>query len=105
VTTGEPGWQVLFTPLADADVSEAYAHYEAARKGLGEEFLEEVGRAVALIVDHPEACPVVYRALRRALLHRFPYSLYYRIEPADALAEVRAVVHQRRHARTWRRRA
>ena len=47
----------------------------------------------------------MYRDLRRVLLHRFPYSVYYRLVPAERLAEVRACVHQRRHPRTWRGRA
>ena len=98
-------WRVRFTPLADEDVAEAYADYEAARGGLGEEFLDEVERATSLIADHPEGCPDVHRGVRRALLHRFPYSLYYRLVLGAELVEVRAVVHQRRHPRTWRRRA
>lgn len=98
-------WPVRFTPLADDDVAEAYAQYEAARGGLGEEFLADVGRAVTLISDFPEACPEVHRDLRRALLHRFPYSLYYRLVRPAGLVEVRACVHQRRHPRTWQRRA
>ena len=98
-------WAVRFTPLADEDVAEAYADYEAARPGLGEEFLAEVGRVVDLIGAYPEGCPQVHRDLRRALVHRFPYSLYYRPLTEAALVEVRAVVHQRRHPRSWRRRA
>jgi toxin ParE1/3/4 len=98
-------WAVGFTPLAQDDVVEAYADYEAARPGLGAEFLPEVGRVVGLISDFPEACPEVHAALRRALVHRFPYSLYYRLAPEAELVEVRAVVHQRRHPRSWRRRA
>ena len=98
-------WAVRFTPLAEQDVTEAYGDYEAARGGLGEEFLAEVGRVVDLIGAYPEACPEVHRNLRRALVRRFPYSLYYRLVRDVELVEVRAVVHQRRHPRTWRRRA
>ena len=98
-------WAVRFTPLAQNDVVEAYTDYEAARPGLGAEFLAEVGRVVGLVGDFPEACPEVHGGLRRALVHRFPYSLYYRITREAELVEVRAVVHQRRHPRSWRRRA
>jgi len=98
-------WQVRFTPLADDDVAEGYASYEGARGGLGEEFLADVGRAVVFLGGHPEGGPEVYRDLRRVLLHRFPYSLYYRLIQSERLVEVRACVHQRRHPRTWRRRA
>ena len=98
-------WAVRFTPLAEADVGDAYADYEAARSGLGDEFLAEVGRVLDLIGAYPEAGPEVHRGLRRALVHRFPYSLYYRLAREAELVEVRAVLHQRRHSRTWRRRA
>ncbi len=98
-------WRVRFTPLADDDVAEAYAAYEGARGGLGEEFLEDIGRAVVFLEEHPEGGPEVYRDIRRVLLHRFPYSLYYRLVPSERLVETRACVHQRRHPRTWRRRA
>ncbi len=98
-------WQIRFTPLADQDVADAYGAYEAAQVGLGEEFLEEVGRVVTLLTEFPEACPEVHRDLRRAILRRFPYSLYYRLAPPEQLVEVRACVHQRRRRRSWRRRA
>lgn len=98
-------WEARFTPLAQDDVTEAYADYEAARGGLGAEFLAEVGRAVGVISDFPEACPEVHRGVRRALVHRFPYSLYYRLVREAELVEIRAVVHQRRHPRAGRRRA
>jgi len=98
-------WRVRFTPLADADVTEAYEYYEGAGEGVGAAFLDGVGGAVALLGEHPEAGPAVSRGLRRLLLHGFPYSLYYRLDAAERLVEVRACVHQRRHPRTWRRRA
>ena len=98
-------WRVGFTPLAEDDVAEAYGEYEAARGGLGDEFLSEVGRVLDLIGAYPEAGPEVHRDLRRALVHRFPDSLYYRVVREAELVEVRAVVHQRRHPRSWRRRA
>lgn len=98
-------WHVRFTPLADSDVAETFAWYEAARPQLGEEFLGDLRRALDLVVAHPKSCPEVHRGLRRALLHRFPYSLYYRVIEVGEIVEVRACVHQSRHPRVWRRRA
>lgn len=98
-------WPIRFTPLAESDVAEAYADYEAARSGLGEEFLRATEEVVSLIGDLPEACPKVHGQVRRALLHRFPYSLYYRIDRRAGVIEVRGVIHQRRHPSSWHRRA
>lgn len=98
-------WQVRFTPLTDADVAETYAWYEAARPQLGEDFLRELQRTLGFVVAYPEGCPNVHRGLRRALLNRFPYSLYYRLIDAESVIEVRACLHQSQHPRNWRRRA
>jgi plasmid stabilization system protein ParE len=57
-------WQVRFTPLADRDVAETYAWYEAARPELGEDFLRDLARALAFVVAHPEGCPDVHRGSR-----------------------------------------
>ena len=98
-------WTVQFTTLAEADVAEAYEWYASSRRGLGEKFLADMDSVIEMIEQAPEICPIVYRELRRALLHRFPYSVYYRLLPSVTPIEVRGCVHQRRHPRTWRRRA
>jgi len=48
-------WQVQFTGLAVDDVADAFAWYAASRSGLGEEFLADLGRVIALIEQSPEA--------------------------------------------------
>lgn len=92
-----------FRPEASADVAEAFSWYEAQRPALGTDFEAELDRTLYLIQTIPAAGPVVYRALRRALLHRFPFAIYYTL--SSDLIEVRAVLHQRRSPKTWRRRA
>ncbi len=66
-----------FRPEASADVAEAFSWYEAQRPALGTDFEAELDRTLYLIQTIPAAGPVVYRALRRALLHRFPFAIYY----------------------------
>lgn len=97
-------WQVRFTALAKDDVAEAYAWCHGLRRGLGEEFLAEVEEITGILKQYPESCPAVHRGLRRALLSRFPYSLYYRLHHATEMIEVRGCIHQERHPRAWRRR-
>jgi plasmid stabilization system protein ParE len=48
---------------------------------------------LALLIVRPELAPIAYHDLRRALLQRFPYVIYYRA--AAATLEVRACLHQR----------
>lgn len=88
---------------ASAHIAEAFSWYQAQRDGLGWELKAELDDLFTLLKQAPEAGPVVYRGLRRLLLHRFPYAIYYTLTPA--LVEIRAVVHNRRHPRHWRSRA
>jgi toxin ParE1/3/4 len=57
---------------------------------------------LALIERSPTAFPVVHRDVRRCLLGRFPYALYFRLLPNEL--RVIACTHLRRHARRWQRR-
>ena len=94
---------VRYSPEAFADVAEAFSWYQAQRVGLGWEFVAELENTVALLQRVPEVGPVVHRSLRRALLRRFPYAVYYGLDPDKVY--IRAVLHMRRHPRRWQARA
>ena len=94
--------ELAFTPLAMADIERAFKWYEEQRSGLGIEFETAVGRMLDLIREMPEVAPVAHRDLRRLLLPRFPYAIYYRV--ADKI-EIRGCLHLRRAPGVWRRRA
>ena len=96
-------YRLELRPEAFADIAEAFSWYESRRSGLGAEFEDELDRTFRLILAMPAAGRVVHRTLRRALVRRFPFAVYY-VLSAD-LIEVRGVLHSSRHPRTWRRRA
>jgi toxin ParE1/3/4 len=87
---------------AEEEMIAASVFYEAATSGLGADFLDEVQRIINILRGHPELGPLVGRGLRRALLHRFPFSLIYSVE-VDVILIV-AVTHQRRRPGYWRSR-
>lgn len=93
---------VIFRREAEAELAEAIDWYEARRGGLGGQFLLAVDAAVARIARDPEAYPIVHRDVRRVLLRRFPYALYYVVTP-DRVT-VLACFHGRRDPRRWQRR-
>jgi len=96
-------YRLEFRPDAFADVAEAFSWYEQRDPGLSTTFEAELDRTLKLIVTMPSAGRMVYRTLRRALVHRFPFAVYY-VLSGDSI-EVRAVLHTSRHPQTWRRRA
>ena len=88
---------------ADGDLTAAATWYEQQRAGLGHEFLDEALSAFRSIVEQPLIHPIVHRNTRRALMPRFPFAVYYRIERSHIV--VVAVMHGSRHPRRWQSRA
>lgn len=96
-------FEVRLRPEAEQDVSDAAAWYEKQRPGLGHEFLDEVLATLSAITEAPMMYPSVHRNTRRALIHRFPFCVYYQM--VDGTIMVFAVMHGSRDPRRWKSRA
>ena len=94
--------KVFFRPEAETDIEEAAIWYENQRPGLGDEFLDELRSLCKTISENPAIYPVVHRSTRRALIRRFPFGVYFRIEDEQVI--VFAIIHGSRHPRRWRQR-
>ena len=94
--------RLLLEPEAQADLGEAFLWYETQRLGLGSEFFAEVALVLERIERMPESFVFIRGQTRRALLHRFPYAVFYVLDP-DVVA-VTAVMHGRRDPRRWQER-
>jgi plasmid stabilization system protein ParE len=95
--------RVLYRAEAAADLAHAFSWYETQREGLGEEFRAAVQASVKIIEELPDAFPIAQTDVRRALVHRFPYAVYYRRLGTNEI-EILACLHDRRSPRVWRRR-
>lgn len=94
--------EIDIRPAAATDLVDAHEWYEARRPGLGRAFLDAAEHTFGRIAETPLGFPSASGAVRRALLTRFPYSVYYRTTPTHI--RILAVVHQRRHPRSWKSR-
>ena len=83
-------------PQAQRDIAEAARYYRQQRLALADEFLAEVDAAARFIANDPAMFEQVRPGLRRYLLDRFPYAIYYRT-PDVATARFIVVRHHRRH--------
>ena len=89
---------------AEADLLEAYRWYEQQVRDLGGEFLLCVDAVMAAIERTPKLYPVVYKGIiRRALLRRFPYGVFF-VEGERSVSVI-AVAHAKRNPRFWQDRA
>lgn len=89
-------------PEAQEDIREAARWYEDPEPGLGLRFLREIRTSLQHINDNPFRFPIIEDDVRRALLHKFPYSIYF-VNGSEAIAII-AVLHQHRGPGEWKSR-
>jgi plasmid stabilization system protein ParE len=84
---------------AEQEMYHAARYYELQACRLGQDFLDKVVLAIQELLQAPERWPLVQDDIRRRLIGRFPYSLFYRIDPEEIV--ILAVMHQKRHPSYW----
>ena len=93
---------ILIVPEAEADIEEAYRWYEKRLGGLGADFLECLEQGIESIRTNPGMYPVVHRKVRRLLIRRFPYGMFY--IASESLITILAVFHGHRDPKEWKSR-
>ena len=89
---------------AEEDAREAALWYEERQSGLGDEFLDEVDRAVRALGGSALRNRIRFAGVRRAAVHRFKfYGVYYTVRENEVW--ILAIFHGRRHPRALHERA
>jgi plasmid stabilization system protein ParE len=91
-----------FHPQAEMELIEEAAYYELQVSGLGERFEAEVRRATDLLLEHPEIGRPADLNIRKFVLNRFPFTLYYSV--ASDVLRIEVVAHQSRRPGYWQSR-
>jgi plasmid stabilization system protein ParE len=94
---------ILLLPAAEADYQAALAWYFAVNPRVANRFEDTLAKALQRIAENPHLYGLIDDRHRQCILHRFPYSLIYRIEKGDVL--VVAIAQSRRSSSYWQGRA
>ena len=95
-------YRLVAEPRADLDVAATFDWYENEEAGLGHGFLDELRAAYDRIADGPLGYQALRSGIRRGLLRRFPYAVYFAVE--GDMVVVLAVLHVARDPAEWQRR-
>ena len=90
---------VVYRPKVGRDLAAGFGYYEEQSRGLGEQFLSAVDAAFDAIERYPEMFSRVHGEVRRALVTRFPYAVFYRVEFKRVV--VLTVLHTARDPKAW----
>ncbi len=95
--------KIIIRPEAENDLSFAYDWYDKQQAGLGRDFILEFSACMDRISDSPHLYSELYRGIRRALVRRYPYGIYYVVTGNDI--NVLAVIHLAMQPVRWKKRS
>ncbi len=82
---------------AEIDIDTAYIWYEIRQTSLGDMFYDSVNESVQFILKNPFSYEEIYKGIRRCVIKRFPYGIYYKILPDNSEIQILGVVHFKRN--------
>ncbi len=89
----------VFHPEASAEYAAAVEYYAAVRPELGAIFYDEIQKLIDEVRRHPDRFFRFNPPARRALAHRFPYSVIYLDQPDRVW--ILALMHAKRRPGYW----
>ncbi len=92
-------FSILVRPKAKADIRAAALWYKKQSPALAKKFLLSVDDAINRLRATPKMHQIVVDNVRRKLLHKFPYFLYYQVEESRVV--VIGFFHTSRDPQTW----
>ena len=91
-----------FHPQAAEEYAQAAQYYAAIAPELGGRFYDEMERLITQVRRQPDRCWQFRPPTRRALAHKFPYSIIYLDEPNCVW--IVAIMHAKRRPGYWHER-
>jgi toxin ParE1/3/4 len=92
---------VRFLPEAQQEAIESRNWYEQRQAGLGAMFAQALADGVQRLQDRPLRYPAVVGPIRRVILQRFPYAVYFRVESEEIIV---LAVPGRQDPSRWKKR-
>ncbi len=92
----------IFHPEALQEYGDAATYYDKISPELGNAFIESVENGINRIISRPEAWQIEEEDVRRHLIKRFPFGIFYTIERDHIL--IIAVMHMSRRPGYWKNR-
>ncbi|MGH8469754.1 MAG: type II toxin-antitoxin system RelE/ParE family toxin [Gammaproteobacteria bacterium] len=90
---------VVYRRQVGRDLGAAFDYYELQTERLGEKFLTAVDSAFDAIERDPQMFAQVHGKVRRALVSRFPYAVFFRVESKRVV--ILTVLHTARDPKLW----
>ena len=97
-------YTLAFKEEVYSDIKVSYDWYEKQQIGLGEDFLRSLESSYSQISREPKVYQNIYKLVRRKLINRFPYALFFVLNEKKKSITIIAVMHTKRNPNSWTKR-
>ena len=87
---------------AEIDFDKSYEYYFEGSIKVADTFFRTINYSLENIRQNPFSFPIVYKIIRKYLVKKFPFVIYYQIE--DSTIKVIAIFHTSRNPEIWNER-
>lgn len=92
-----------FYPEAEAEYISAIRCYSKISKSLSESFIKTIEISINHILEFPKSFPLVENNIRKFVVNKFPYKIFYLIEQ-DFTISIYAIMHTSQKPDNWENR-
>jgi len=85
---------ILISKQAHTEIEDAEEYYNLQQNGLGDTYKSDLKNSIENIKRFPNLYPNITTNIKRTVLHRFPYSIFYALKKDIIL--IISVAHQHR---------
>ena len=93
-------YKIELSDEAESDFDKSYEYYVDENKKFADNFFKQVNSSLEKISESPEANPLVYKTVRKHVMKKFPFIIYYQVK--ELLVKIIAIFHTSRNPEIWK---
>lgn len=95
-------FRYILSPFAEEDLDAIHEWYQQCDENVFKRFDKAISEKLTSILSNPHQNPIIHRDIRRAVMKKFPYSIFYQIIEDRII--ILSVLHHKRNPRVWKKR-
>ncbi len=84
---------------AENDLDKSYEFYFKDSPKVADKFFRQINLSLERIRKNPQSFPIAHKEIRKLVLKKFPFVIYYRI--FDTVIQIIAIFHTSRNPEIW----
>jgi len=95
-------YEIELSNEAEDDFDNSYEYYANVSEKVADNFYRQVDNSLTNISENPLRYPEVYQSIRKHVMGKFPFVIYYQI--GESTVKIIAIFHTARNPQIWKER-